>query len=115
MTLNWAVHRNNGISSPVNSVHNADELAYQLTNSGSKSIFTVLPLLQTALTAARKVGIPKEHIYLCEMPDITNVGFKMPSGFMTLTQLIVQGASLPPIESLTWTVGQGGRSVRPKV
>ncbi|GAM38805.1 hypothetical protein TCE0_033f09841 [Talaromyces pinophilus] len=109
MTVNWAVHRNNGISSPVNSVYNADELVYQLTNSGSKGIFTVLPLLQTALTAARKVGIPKERIYLCEMPDITTVGMEMPSGFKTLSQLILQGASLPPIESLEWTVGQGAR------
>ena len=111
MILNWAVHRNNGISSPANSAYNADELAYQLTDSGSKSIFTVLPLLQTALAAARKVDIPKERIYLCEMPDVTTGGMsmKMPSGFKTLTQLIGQGASLPPIESLKWRQGQGAR------
>ncbi|KUL85641.1 hypothetical protein ZTR_08853 [Talaromyces verruculosus] len=77
MTVNWAVHRNNGISSPVNSVYNADELAYLLTNSGSKGIFTVLPLLQTA-------------------PPNRSSGR-------------TESASLPPIESLEWTIGQSAR------
>lgn len=109
MTLNWAVHRNNGISSPANAAYNASELAYQLENSGSKSIFTVLPLLETALEAAQKVGISKDRIYLCEMPDAATGGMKMPSGHKTLTQLISDGASLPALEPLKWTPGQGAR------
>jgi acyl-CoA synthetase (AMP-forming)/AMP-acid ligase II len=111
MTLNWAVHKNNGVSSPANAAYNADELAYQLTNSGSQSIFTVLPLLEIALAAAAKVNIPKSRIYLCDMPDLTTG--KMTASphpdHKTLTQLITEGASLPPLEPLAWTPGQGAR------
>jgi acyl-CoA synthetase (AMP-forming)/AMP-acid ligase II len=109
MTLNWAVHMNNGVSSPANAAYNADELAYQLENSGSQSIFTVLPLLETALAAASKVGIPKSRIYLCEMPEAALGGLKMPSDHKTLAQLTQEGASLPPIEPLRWSAGQGAR------
>jgi acyl-CoA synthetase (AMP-forming)/AMP-acid ligase II len=111
MTLNWAVHKNNGVSSPANAAYNADELAYQLTNSGSRSIFTVLPLLDVALEAAAKVNIPKSRIYLCDMPDLTTG--KLPTtrhpDHKTLTQLVAEGKSLPPIDPLRWTPGQGAR------
>lgn len=109
MTLNWAVHLNNGVSSPANAAYNADELAYQLENSGSKSIFTVLPLLEIALAAAAKVGIPKSRVYLCGMPEAATTGLKMPSDHKTLAQLTKEGASLPPIEPLKWSKGQGAR------
>jgi acyl-CoA synthetase (AMP-forming)/AMP-acid ligase II len=111
MTLNWAVHKNNGVSSPANAAYNADELAYQLTNSGSRSIFTVLPLLDVALEAAAKVNIPKSRIYLCDMPDLTTG--KLPTtrhpDHKTLTQLVAEGKSRPPIDPLRWTPGQGAR------
>ena len=109
MTLNWAVHMNNGVSSPANAAYNADELAYQLTNSGSKAIFTVLPLLETAIAAAGKVNIPKSRIYICDMPDAATGSMKNPPGHKTLTQLIEAGANFPPIEPLKWTAGQGAR------
>lgn len=109
MTLNWAIHRNNGISSPANAAYNADELAYQLENSGSTAIFTVLPLLEIAVAAAKIVGIPKERVYLCEMPDAATGGAKTPSGHKTVSQLTKEGASLPAIEAPQWTKGQGAR------
>lgn len=105
MTLNWATHRLNGVSSPANAAYSADELAFQLTNSDAKVLFTVLPLLQTALQAASKAKIPKDKIYICEMPG----DGAYPKEFKRLSQLIEQGRSLPELEPIRWTKGQGAR------
>lgn len=105
MTLNWAVHRLNGVSSPANAAYNADELHHQLTNSGSKILFTVMPLLQTALDAAAKSSIPKDRVYICEMPNDPPI----PDEFKTLSQLLEEGVSLPELEPVIWEKGQGAR------
>ncbi|OQV03944.1 AMP-binding enzyme domain-containing protein isoform 1 [Cladophialophora immunda] len=105
MTLNWAIHRLNGISAPANAAFNADELSYQLTNSGSKVLFTVMPLLQTALDAAAKSNIPRKNVYICEMPNDPPI----PKEFKTLSQLTKQGKSLPELEPIKWEKGQGAR------
>lgn len=105
MTLSWAIHRLNGISSPANAAYNADELRYQLTNSGAKVLFTVMPLLPIALEAAAKAGIPKSSVYICEMPNDPPI----PKEFKSLAQLIKEGESLPEIEPIKWSKGQGER------
>lgn len=105
MTLNWAIHRLNGVSSPANAAYNADELRYQLTNSGAKVLFTVMPLLETALAAAAKSNIPRKHVYICEMANDP----PYPKEFKTLSQLIKEGESLPELEPIRWTKGQGAR------
>lgn len=105
MTLSWAIHRLNGISSPANAAYNADELRYQLTNSGAKVLFTVMPLLPVALEAAAKAGIPKSSVYICEMPNDPPI----PKEFKSLAQLIKEGESLPEIEPIKWSKGQGER------
>ena len=105
MTLSWAIHRLNGVSSPANAAYNADELRHQLTNSGAKYLFTVLPLLPVALEAAEKSNIPKNNVYIVEMPGDKN----LPKEFKTLNQLIKQGESAPKIEPVKWSKGQGAR------
>jgi long-subunit acyl-CoA synthetase (AMP-forming) len=105
MSLSWAIHRINGVSSPANAAYNADELRHQLTNSGSKVLFTVMPLLQTALEAAEKANIPKSRVYICEMPNDPPI----PKDLKTLGQLLQEGESLPPLEPIKWTKGQGAR------
>lgn len=105
MTLNWAVHRLNGVSSPANAAYNADELRHQLTNSGAKVLFTVMPLLQTALEAAAKSNIPRSRVYICEMPNDPPI----PKEFKTLSQLTKEGESLPDLEPIKWEKGQGAR------
>ena len=109
MTLTWAIHRLNGISSPANAAYSADELRHQLTNSGATCLFTVAPLFPAALEAAAKAGIPKERIYICELPDEAAGGAKVSSEFKTLTQLIKEGSSLPELEPIRWSKGQGAR------
>jgi acyl-CoA synthetase (AMP-forming)/AMP-acid ligase II len=105
MTLNWAIHRLNGVSSPANAAYNADELRHQLTNSGSKVLFTVMPLLQTALDAAAKANISRKNVYICELPGDSAV----PKEFKTLSQLMKEGESLPALEPIKWEKGQGAR------
>lgn len=105
MTLSWAIHRINGVSSPANAAYNADELEHQLTNSGAKVLFTVMPLLPVALEAASKSNISKKNIYICEMPGDGPI----PKEYKTLSQLLKEGESLPELEPIKWTKGQAAR------
>jgi acyl-CoA synthetase (AMP-forming)/AMP-acid ligase II len=102
MTINWAILRLNGVSSPANAVYSAEELNYQLTNSHAKAIFTVTPLLPVALAAAAKAGIPSTKIYICEMAGHERI----PEEFKSLTQLIQAGQKLPELEVIRWSRGQ---------
>ncbi|KAI8938846.1 hypothetical protein NX059_004708 [Plenodomus lindquistii] len=53
-----------GIVTPANPGYSADELAYQLENSGAKGLVTTKQFLETALVAARKVGIKDDRVIL---------------------------------------------------
>lgn len=106
-TVNWAIQRLNGISSPANAVYSADELSYQLKSSGSQALFTVLPLLDVALRAAKLAGIPTTKIFICEMPGDDPSAY--PPAFTRLSQLIEIGRSLPDLEPIKWSKGQGAR------
>ncbi|KXS94925.1 hypothetical protein AC578_3933 [Pseudocercospora eumusae] len=53
-----------GIVSPANPGYSPDELAFQLTNSGSKAIVTTKAFLPAAQKAAEKAGIPTDRILL---------------------------------------------------
>lgn len=109
MTLNWAIHRLNGVSSPANAAYSAEELTHQLRNSGSTALFTCLPLLPVALEAASRAGIAKDRIYICPLPEEVLGGVKATREFKTLDQLIEDGGSLSPLESVRWAPGQGAR------
>ncbi|MCJ1389058.1 hypothetical protein MMC18_001912 [Xylographa bjoerkii] len=110
LTLAWATHRLNGISSPANATYSADELAYQLQNSGSKVLFTCVPLLPIALEAASKSNIPRDRVFLISLPK-EFTGKDNPSGYRTVDQLIEEGRGLPQLEELQWAEGQGARQV----
>ncbi|KAL9119087.1 MAG: hypothetical protein Q9187_004358 [Circinaria calcarea] len=105
LTLNWATHRLSGISSPANAAYSAEELSFQLKSSGSKALFTCLPLLPVALDAASKSGISKNHIYLLSLPAELTGGQEAPADIKTVDQLIENGRKLPQLEALKWTKG----------
>lgn len=109
MTLNWAIHRLNGISSPANAAYSVEELTHQLKDCGASALFTCLPLLPVALDAASKAGIPKKRIYICELPEQAQGGLKADDEFKTLGRLIKDGSSLPALEPIKWGAGQGAR------
>jgi hypothetical protein len=66
-----------------------------------------MPLLETSLEAAKAAGIPKERVYILEMPKEFSGGKYVP--FKTVGQLIADGGKLPQIEALRWKKGQGQR------
>ncbi|KAF9911208.1 hypothetical protein EC991_004432 [Linnemannia zychae] len=63
-----------GITTTVNSAYNADELAYQLQDSGATVMITHPELLAIARAGAKKVGLPEERIFL--YGDRTVDGFR---------------------------------------
>ncbi|EHL01093.1 putative 4-coumarate--CoA ligase-like 1 [Glarea lozoyensis 74030] len=64
-------------------------------------------LLETALQAAKAVGIPNDKVYILEMPKEFSGSKSVP--FKTVGQLISEGAQLPELEKLKWEKGQGKR------
>ncbi|KAJ9347561.1 hypothetical protein DTO027B9_9086 [Paecilomyces variotii] len=109
--LAWAVHRLNGLVTPANAAYSAEELTHQLRDSGAKALFTCLPLLSTALQAAAKAGLPKERIYLLEVPEIILGGIKPPAEYKTVSYFVEEGKSLRALERTKWSSGQGARQV----
>lgn len=108
MTVAYAVHKLDGIVTPANAAYSAVELTYQLKDSGATALFTCLPLLQTAIEAASAAGIPKERIYILEMPEAFT-GSKKQVPFKTVDDFIAKGRKLPAVEPLKWEKGQGAR------
>lgn len=62
--LMWGTLWAGGIVSPANPAYTVDELAFQLKNSGAKALATQTAVLSVAKAAAKKVGIPEDHIFL---------------------------------------------------
>ncbi|KAI0393399.1 acetyl-CoA synthetase-like protein [Xylariaceae sp. FL0594] len=102
----FAVHRLSGIVTPANAMYSAAELEHQLKSSGAKALFTCTPLLETALKAARSSNIPEDRVFLLDLP-----GQPRDPRFKTVDDLITEGRTLPELEPLKWTKGQGARQV----
>ncbi|KAK0749407.1 hypothetical protein B0T18DRAFT_322482 [Schizothecium vesticola] len=104
MSVLLAVHRVDGIATPANVAYSAEELEHQLKSSGAKALFTCVPVLETALKAAKAAGIPEDKIFLMDLPQSP----KNP-GFKTVDNLIELAQSLPDLEPVGWCAGQGAR------
>ena len=109
LPLCWATHQLGGIVSPANAAYSAAELKHQLLDSQAKALFTCLPLLSTALEAASLAGFPKNRIYLIDLPSQLTGGAKAPAEYKTLEQFLEAGKSLPKLEKLNWSAGEGTR------
>ncbi|KAK0703504.1 hypothetical protein B0T26DRAFT_657750 [Lasiosphaeria miniovina] len=106
LSVMFAVHRLSGIASPANVACSASELEHQLKSSGAKVLFTCVPVLETALAAAKGAGIPEDKIFLMDLPH-----HAPKPHFKTVDDLIQEGRSLPDLEPLRWSKGQGARQV----
>ncbi|KAI9693736.1 MAG: hypothetical protein M1822_003007 [Bathelium mastoideum] len=60
----WGALWAGGIVSPANAGYTADELAFQLKDSGAKAMVTQVPFLENARKAARIAGLPEDRIIL---------------------------------------------------
>ena len=108
MIVSWAIHRLNGISSPINAAFSASEVAHQLQSSKAEVFFTCRALLPIALAAARKAGIPERHIFLMKLPG-DDISANLHPKLYTIENLIVHGMNAPELPNLQWRKGQGAR------
>lgn len=99
-----AIHRLNGIATPANAAYSVEELTNQLKSSGTVAMFACTPLLNVALQAASNAGMPHSKVFVMEVP-----GFECSENHLTIEHLITEGQTLPALESLNWTRGQGAR------
>ncbi|SPO00160.1 probable phenylacetyl-CoA ligase [Cephalotrichum gorgonifer] len=104
--LTHAIHRLSGIVTPASAAYSALELQHQLKSSNATALFTCAPLLENALKAAEGAGISRDRIFLLELP-----GASGGSGFVTVENLVSEGAKLPELDPLRWAKGQGARQV----
>lgn len=102
----WAIHRLGGAVTPANAQYSASDLAHQLKDSGAGCVFTCLPLLDTAIKAAKDAGIAKDKIYLLELPGEMPIGAKNPE-FKRTSQLMELGKGGPGLNALEWRRGEG--------
>ncbi|KAI8618121.1 hypothetical protein BC830DRAFT_1061750 [Chytriomyces sp. MP71] len=95
-----AVIKAGGTVSPANPTYNANELAYQLKDSGAKYLFVHPALLDTALPAAAKVGIPDARIILLNEGPVNKSGGR----FKTVKQ--VSEANFVPAPTVKFTADE---------
>lgn len=95
----------------INAGYSESECVKQLAQSKCQALFTCVPLLTLALQCAAKANIPEKHVYILEVPKETMKGVELPTGCKTVDQLIVEGATYPPLPPLAWSEGRGAQQV----
>jgi ribosome assembly protein SQT1 len=111
MTVVWAIPTLSGIATLANAVYSSSELAHQIKSSGAKFLFTCVPLLQTALEAAKQAGISHKHVYLLDVPSHVGELDALLGHFKTVDALIYEGKSLSSLPKLVREKGQGAWQV----
>jgi acyl-CoA synthetase (AMP-forming)/AMP-acid ligase II len=89
--------------------YSTTQLADQLSFVRCKALFTCTPLLDSALEAAAAAGIPRQHVYVLDVPEHLLNGKTKPLDIKSVDQLIQEGSILPNLPSLKWEKGQGAR------
>ncbi|GAM88833.1 hypothetical protein ANO11243_068670 [Dothideomycetidae sp. 11243] len=108
-TVTWAAHRLNGVASLASATYSIAELVHQLETIEAKALFTCVPLLPVALEAAAKVEIPRNRIYLLDVPEKLTKDAPIPSEYKTADQLIEEGRKLESLPKVVFSEGQGAR------
>jgi acyl-CoA synthetase (AMP-forming)/AMP-acid ligase II len=101
-----AIQRLNGIASTFVAALSAAELEYQYRKSDIKAVFTCMPLLKTALEAAKAISLPEDRVFIMDVP-----GFDSQGPFATLEDLVKEGRDLPDLEPQIFMTGQGARQI----
>ncbi|KAK4496087.1 hypothetical protein PRZ48_012066 [Zasmidium cellare] len=103
-----------GIVSPANPGYSPDELAFQLSNSGSKAIVTTKAFLPAALKAAAKANIPKSRILVLGA-DIDESGeFKHWTQLKKTSGTVARRKPTNPSKDLAFLVYSSGTTGLPK-
>lgn len=75
-------------------------------SSGAGAVVTCVPLLDTALAAAKGAGIPEKNVFIVDLPGLEG---KRDRRFASVEELISEGERLPELDVLRWAKGQGER------
>lgn len=111
LAVSWATHGLNGVSNHISSTYTVPELVHQLDRVKPLALFTCLPLLGQALEAAATVGLPRQRVFLLEVPYMGVSFGDVPPGMLTVDALIKEGSHLKPLTLRKWRPGQGERQV----
>ncbi len=112
--ITWGVHFAGGIVSPANPGYTAEELAFQLKDSGAKALATQVAQLPTAIEACRQAGISKDRIVVLGERDQTSnfkhwTSIRNPSGTARFRR-----AKVDPAKDLAFLVYSSGTTGKPK-
>jgi 4-coumarate--CoA ligase len=113
--LTWGVHFAGGVISPANPGYTAEELAFQLKDSGAKALVTQVPQLKIALQAAKMVGLPQDRILLIGDQRDPDDKFKHFTSIRNIsgTQRY-RRAKVDPDKDLAFLVYSSGTTGKPK-
>jgi acyl-CoA synthetase (AMP-forming)/AMP-acid ligase II len=109
LTAIWAVQRLLGVACPISATYNAQQLADQLKDVKCKALFISAPLVAPALEAAALAGLPKDRIYVLEVPEKATKGVQIPSDLKTVNDSIARGRDLSPLKPIVWGKDEGTR------
>ncbi|RDL36925.1 Acetyl-CoA synthetase-like protein [Venustampulla echinocandica] len=113
--VTWGTHWAGGVLSPANPGYTAEELAFQLKDSGAKALITQKPFLSAAREACQKVGIPDDRIILMgDERDVTG-RFKHFSSIRNISGVSrFRKVKLNPKKDLAFLVYSSGTTGHPK-
>ena len=113
--ITWGAHWAGGILSPANPGYTADELAFQLKDSGAKALVTQKPFLKSAIEACKKVGIDEDRIILMGDERDQTVKFKHFSSIRNLASSSrYRKTKINPSKDLAFLVYSSGTTGHPK-
>ncbi|KAL4928071.1 uncharacterized protein BDV17DRAFT_298800 [Aspergillus undulatus] len=112
LIASWAIHRVGGICLLMHPTSSAAEIKRHIALAKCRVLFACRSLLSTATEALSEGEIKDPKIYLLDLPEELAKKTTLPDqGQTTLEQLVQQGSSLPQIDPLQWTAGQGKEQV----
>lgn len=113
--LAWGVHWAGGIVSPANPAYTAQELAFQLKDSGAQALATQLAHIDIAVEACKLVGIPQNRIILMGDAKDASARFKHFTSIRNISGATrYRRTKVDPEKDLAFLVYSSGTTGHPK-